>query len=258
MPPRIAGVSGADGGAVNLERLRSVDGWATRALRLLLPPRCLLCGSAGTAGRDLCAGCASDFVPNAMCCPRCALPLSVPAPLCGECLARDPPFGRAWVPFVYAHPLDLLETRFKFGADLAAGRVLADGMVDRAVADRPERPEALVPVPLHAARLRERGYNQALELARSLATAFGIPLRADLLRRLRATPPQTGLDAKTRRRNLRGAFAVAVDAVPPDHVALVDDVMTTGATLRECARMLRRAGVTRVDVWALARAPAKR
>jgi len=178
MPPRIAGVSGADGGAVNLERLRSVDGWATRALRLLLPPRCLLCGSAGTAGRDLCAGCASDFVPNAMCCPRCALPLSVPAPLCGECLARDPPFGRAWVPFVYAHPLDLLETRFKFGADLAAGRVLADGMVDRAVADRPERPEALVPVPLHAARLRERGYNvtvndpyKGVELVR----AFGRP-----------------------------------------------------------------------------------
>lgn len=240
-----------------MEGVRSVDGWAARALRLLLPPRCLLCGAAGADGRDLCAGCAADLAPNVLPCPRCALPLPAPAPLCGECLVRAPPFERAWAPFVYGHPLDLLEMRFKFEADLAAGCVLSWLMAGRAPFDAPERPDLLIPVPLHAARLRERGYNQALELARPLARAFAIPLRDDVLLRTRATPPQTGLDAKTRRRNLRGAFAVVPAAVLPDHVALADDVMTTGATLRECARVLRRAGVARVDVWALARAPGR-
>lgn len=240
-----------------MKKARPVDGWAARALRLLVPPRCLLCGMAGAAGRDLCAGCAADFATNAVCCPRCALPLPVPAPLCGECLKHEPPFARAWAPFRYEHPLDLLEARFKFHADLAAGRVLSSLMIERAAVHVPDRPDLLVPVPLHAARLRERGYNQALELARPLARVFGIPLHTEALRRTRATPPQTGLDAKTRRRNLRDAFAIAASARLPEHVALIDDVMTTGATLRECARVLRRAGVARVDVWALARAPGR-
>ncbi len=238
-----------------MERTSAVDGIADRLLRVLLPPRCLLCGAAGAGGRDLCAGCAADIAFNTPCCPRCALPLEAPAPLCGECLKREPPFASAWAPFRYGHPLDLLEARFKFRADLAAGRVLAGLLADRACADVPSLPELVVPVPLHPARLRERGYNQALELARPLARALAIPLRHDLLVRTRATPPQTGFDAQTRRRNLRGAFAVAPGSVLPAHVALVDDVMTTGATLHECARVLRRAGVARVDAWALARAP---
>lgn len=237
--------------------MRKVDGLSARALRLVLPPRCLLCGAPGADGRDLCAGCAGDFPLNAIRCPRCALPLKTPAPSCGVCLKREPPFASAWAPFRYEHPLDLLEARFKFHADLAAGRVLSALMIERAAIDVPARPELLIPVPLHAARLRERGYNQALELAQPLAHAFAIPLRADLLLRTRATPPQSGLDAKTRGKNLRGAFAVAAEATLPSHVALVDDVMTTGATLRECARVLRAAGVARVDVWALARAPAR-
>lgn len=241
-----------------MERVREVDGGADRALRFVLPPRCLLCGGAGTDRRDLCAGCARDFTRNAVCCPRCALPLETPAPLCGECLHREPAFASAWVPFRYEHPLDLLEARFKFHGDLAAGRVLAQMLIERAHIETPARPAALIPVPLHRARLRERGYNQALELARPLAQALGLPLRHDLLIRTQATPPQTGLDAKARRRNLRGAFAAAVDVPLPDHIVLLDDVMTTGATFREAARVLVRAGVARVDVWALARAPAPR
>lgn len=238
-----------------MERATRVDAIADRLLRALLPPRCLLCGAAGDGGRDLCAGCAADIAINAPCCPRCALPLEAPAPSCGACVKREPPFASAWVPFRYGHPLDLLEARFKFRADLAAGRVLAGLLADRACVDAPSRPQLIVPVPLHPARLRERGYNQALELARPLARALALPLRHDVLMRTRATPPQTGLDAKTRRRNLRGAFAVAQGVALPAHVALLDDVMTTGATVHECARVLRRAGVVRVDVWALARAP---
>lgn len=234
----------------------SVDTKATRALRLLLPPRCLLCGGAGADQRDLCAGCAGDLEPNTPCCPRCALPLPSPAPSCGDCLKRGPSFAAAWVPFRYGHPLDLLEGRFKFRGDLAAGRVLVQLMLERARLAAPMLPDMLIPVPLHRTRLRERGYNQALELAQPLARALGIPLRHDVIERTAATPPQTGLDAKARRRNLRGAFTVATAMQWPSHVALLDDVMTTGATLREAAKTLQQAGVARVDVWALARAPA--
>jgi len=102
------------------------------------------------------------------------------------------------------------------------------------------------------------GYNQALELARPLGRALDIPVRHDLLQRPRATAAQTELDAAARRRNTRGAFALHGDAALPSHVAVLDDVMTTGATLAECARVLKRAGVRRVDVWALARAPSPR
>ncbi|MFI4970064.1 MAG: ComF family protein [Lysobacterales bacterium] len=235
--------------------MHPVDGIAGSLLRVALPPRCLLCGETGAAPRDLCADCCADLAINTPCCPRCALPLDHPAPLCGECLVREPPFAAAWAPFRYGHPLDLLEARFKFRSDLAAGRVLAELLIERAAIDRPSRPEVLVPVPLHRTRLRERGYNQALELARPLADAFAIPLRHDLLLRSKPTPPQTGLDSKARRANLRNAFTLAADAAVPAHVALLDDVMTTGATLREAARVLLRGGTARVDVWALARAP---
>src|SRR5690606_36802438 len=155
--------------------------------------------------------------------------------------------------FVYAAPLDRLLPRFKFHHDLAAGRLLSQLMAQGLAGA--ERPQALLPVPLHRARLRQRGYDQALELARPLASAIRIPLLPDALRRERATAPQSRLDAAHRQRNLRGAFAVAPAARLPAHVALVDDVMTTGATLYAAAIALRRAGVARVDAWVCARAP---
>lgn len=221
----------------------------------LLPPRCLLCGGQGAVGRDLCAACASELPRNPLACPRCAVPLAAPAPRCGECLRHEPPFQLAYAPFLYASPLDQLLMRLKFGGSLAAGRLLAELWCEAWRSLPPVLPQALVPVPLHAARLRERGYNQALELARPLARAFGLPLRAELLQRVRPTPAQAGLGAHARRRNLRGAFRATPKGGLPAHVAVVDDVMTTGATVAQCARVLRRAGVARVDVWALARAP---
>jgi ComF family protein len=243
--------------AVNLTRQVLVDGW--RSLQFaLLPAHCLLCGQAGAGQRDLCDGCAAQFVRNAVSCPRCALPLAAPAPLCGECLRREPRFATAYAPFIYCSPLDQLITRLKFGRNLAAGRVLAEVWIDAWSTAPPRLPEALIPVPLHAQRLRERGYNQALELARPLAAAWRIPLSDNALVRTRSTPAQSNLQANQRRRNLRGAFSVATHAALPAHVALLDDVMTTGATLHECTRTLLRAGVERVDVWVLARAPKSR
>jgi len=237
-------------------RREALSNLGIRLQQWLLPLRCLLCGAHGADGMDLCAACATELPRNLSCCARCALPLAVPAALCGECQRRAPPWDAAWAPFRYAWPLDRLESRYKFGRDLAAGRVLSRlwQLEPRPLA----LPELILPVPLHRGRLRKRGYNQALELARPLANAFDIPLQHDLLQRQRATPAQTELDAVTRRRNMRGAFAMRSVAPLPAHIAILDDVMTTGATLAECARVLKRAGARRVDVWALARAPSPR
>lgn len=218
----------------------------------LLPPRCLLCGEPGSGGRDLCAACLRSLPRNHCACPRCAIPLAVPG-TCGRCLRREPLVHASRAAFVYAPPVDQLLTRYKFHNDLAAGRLLASLMLD-SLADAP-RPQALVPVPLHRSRLRRRGYDQALELARPLARALGVPLAPGLLERRRRTGAQSELGAMARRRNLRGAFHVPPGRDLPLHVALVDDVMTTGATVQAAALALRRAGVERVDAWVCARTP---
>lgn len=237
---------------VNLKMDALVDG----ILDAVLPSHCLLCGARGQGHLSLCPACAAEMPRNDACCARCALPLAASAPLCGRCIKRAPPWDAAWVPFRYEWPLAQLEARFKFGGDLAAGRSLA--LLWRAATPPVDRPQVIVPVPLHRARLRQRGYNQALELAKPLTQALGIPLLRDVLQRTRATGAQTELTAVQRRRNVHGAFAARFAGEVPEHVAVLDDVFTTGATLGECARVLKRAGVARVDVWALARAPAHR
>ncbi len=242
---------------VNPNWLLQVDGRLARLGRALLPPRCLVCGEAGHEGHDLCADCQAALPWNRSACARCGLPAPEPVAACGRCLKKPPPLDRVHAAFRYGFPVDRLLPRFKFHHDLAAGRELAEAMrvsLDESFAQDDARPEALIAVPLHARRLRERGYNQALELARPLAKAFSIPLLHDGLRRIRDIAPQSGLGALARRRNPRGAFAVGNDAFP-ERIALIDDVMTTGATLHECARVLRAAGVRRVDAWVAARVP---
>ena len=214
--------------------------------RFVLPLRCLLCGAAGANGVDLCADCAAELPRNQSCCARCALPLATPATLCGECQRHMPPWDTAWAPFRYGWPLDRLESRYKFGNDLAAGRALST-LWQREPCPL-DLPSLLLTVPLHHGRLRQRGYNQALELARPLARALQVPIRHDMLKRVRHTEAQTELDALHRRRNVRGAFALRKGNPLPAHVAVLDDVMTTGATLAECVRVLKRGGVARVDV----------
>ena len=246
-----------------LETLRRRLGHWLRvdAARLLWPNRCLVCDAPGMEGLDLCALCSEDLPWNRSACPLCAMPLSQPE-TCGDCLrreavqrkrARPPALDSVRACFVYAAPLDRLLPRFKFHRDLAAGGLLSQLMAE--VATELPRPEALVPLPLHRARLRRRGYDQALELARPLARALDLPLRDDLLRRVRATAPQSELSAGARSRNVRRAFAVKPDAPLPAHVTLIDDVMTTGATLRAAAEALKRTGVQRVDAWVCARVP---
>ncbi len=225
--------------------------------RALLGDRCHLCGSAELPpGRLLCTPCRADLPwlsgPR---CPRCAVPLPGAGTdtLCGRCLRRPPRFARAHALCHYAEPLRGLIAAAKFRADLTALRVLRDLLVEAALARRETLPPVLLPVPLHPARLRRRGYNQALELVRPLAR-HGWTLAPHLARRTAHRPPQSGLGSRTaRRRNVRGVFRLA-DPAPPPAVLLVDDVMTTGATLDELAGCLRAGGVGRVEVLTLARA----
>jgi ComF family protein len=226
--------------------------WLSAATRFLLSPRCLVCEAPGETGRALCRACHASLVRNDSCCGRCAQPLPRAVPACAECLQGDRPWADLWVPFVYTWPLDELERRFKFAGSLVAGRVLSQCWLDSSFP--PSRPDLLLPIPLHGSRLRSRGYNQSMELARHLGRGLAIPVRHDVLQRVKRTRPQTDLDAVARAANIRGAFHVR--RVPSQrHVALIDDVMTTGATLGECVRALTDAGVARVDVWALARTP---
>ena len=224
-----------------------------RFSRILLAPRCLACGEPGQGGLDLCATCRALLPWNQDACRQCGIGLSAAGHShCGACRLDPPPFTHAFCPLHYRFPVDRLLPGFKFHGDLAAGALLATLM--QWPMDPGDKPQALVPVPLHRSRLRVRGYDQALELARALGRGVGVPVAADALVRHRATQPQTELGAADRQHNVRDAFALRTNATLPMHVALVDDVFTTGATLAECARVLLAAGVQRVDAWAIARA----
>jgi ComF family protein len=181
------------------------------------------------------------------------VPLSAGRRTCRFCERRSRHFDSAFAPYLYQYPLDRLIHRFKYGGQLDVGRVLAE-LTGRALeAHGAPRPHALIPVPLARVKERKRGFNQALELAKPIGRALAVPIRMDLCTRVRTTQDQAGLAARDRRRNVRGAF-VASKARMPRHVALIDDVLTTGSTCDELARVLKAAGAERVDVWVVARA----
>ncbi len=221
-------------------------------------PHCLLCGARGRESVDICAACARELPLNTCCCDICSLPLvSFPADparrTCGRCLQRPPAYRRAQAAFVYAAPLDHLVQRFKYGGRLEYGRLLSTLFAER-VRQQPLRGvDRLLPVPLHPSRLRERGFNQALTLARALSRVTSISVAQGLAHRRRATPAQTALSAGQRRRNVRGAFRLS-GGVAGLRFAIVDDVLTTGATVDELSRVLLHAGAADVQVCALARA----
>lgn len=223
----------------------------------LFPSTCALCGAPGLAQLDLCAGCLADLPHNRSACPRCARPHPgehAGDSLCGACQRHPPPFAAAYVALRYEGPVPTLIAGAKFRGRLNLARLLGDCLVRALAEQAAPRPQAIIPVPLHRARLRARGYNQALEIARIPARHWSLGIDTRSCERTRATAPQMGLELDARRRNVRGAFRVA--GLPPmEHVAIVDDVVTTGQTASELARALQRAGVARIDLWAAARTP---
>ena len=233
---------------------RRVYGASKSLLHRFFPATCLLCLDPGQPpALDLCHGCEDDFPRNDPACARCAMPVSAGGETCRDCLRRGRVFDAAFAPYRYEFPLDVLIHRFKYGGQIAIGRILGTLLARRLLERGRPRVDAIVPVPLHAAREAKRGYNQAREIAAFAAQLIGIPLEERIVRRARATMEQTALPARARRRNLRGAFEIRASSVSL-RVAIVDDVLTTGATAEALALALRRAGCRHVEVWAIARA----
>lgn len=209
---------------------------------LVAPPVCVLCGATGQRsdepwGLDLCVHCEAA-------CPRLDCAPVDPPPCCDSLHAL----------FIYAAPVDQLILRLKFGHELAPARVLGTLLARHCRATVERLPDCIVPMPLHRNRLRERGFNQCREIARHLAPRLGLRVEPALLARCRDTAAQSGLGAADRAANVSGAFAVRPRVPLPGHVALLDDVMTTGNTITAAAGALKAAGVARVDAWVIARA----
>ncbi len=213
----------------------------------LLPQSCLLCGAPSGAAL-ICAACQADlpWLPRDRC-AVCALPLASGA-VCGHCLQRPPRFDRVVAVFAYRFPVDALIHAFKYGGRLALAGALGEALARTVARDV----DAIVPMPLAPQRLAERGFNQALEIARVIARRTGIPLTARACRKVVETPPQAALPWKERAKNVRRAFVCDAD-LNGQRIAVVDDVLTTGATLNELARVLRKAGAAEVVGWVVAR-----
>jgi ComF family protein len=225
----------------------------------LYPPTCIACSAPLVADNALCPTCFAGLRPiSAPMCPVLGLPFeSDPGPdaLSAEALADPPPFGRARAALAYGEVAGTLVSRFKYGDRVELARFCARLMAAAGQdfwADRP----LLVPVPLHGSRLRFRRYNQSVLLARELAQLTGLPLDAGLVRRDRKTRQQVGLSGESRLRNVQGAFSLhprALERLQGRPVVLIDDVYTTGATVKAVTRALKRGGVERVDVLTFAR-----
>jgi ComF family protein len=208
-----------------------------------ITPDCLLCG-ASSGGEMLCASCDADLprITHERC-VVCALPLrgSNGMETCGKCLADSPAYDHVCTAYAYAFPADALVQALKYRGQLAVAPLLGAALAHTL----DTRPDILIAMPLSDGRLRERGFNQAQEIARHLAKLSAISIQPNACRRVTETPPQAALPFRERARNVRNAFVCDADFTGT-HVAVVDDVMTTGATLNELAKQLKRAGAARV------------
>jgi ComF family protein len=232
-----------------------VNNWLNIIQEHLLPPTCILCGNPGLSGLDMCATCYQLLPRNNPCCARWAeiLPAPIASPtLCGRCLSNNPAFDQVTAPFIYQEEIQFLIAGLKFGKQFKNARLLGL-LLSEHLQIISEKPDCIIPVPLHAARYRERGFNQAAEIAKTVSERLSIPANYGSCIRHKNTPHQTGLPAKVRRKNVSSAFSVQ-KPLHARHVALLDDVMTTGSTVQALASNLKKSGVSQVDVWVCARA----
>lgn len=226
----------------------SVKHLASRCQAAMLPGSCLLCGG-DSAAHLLCSGCLADLpaAPERSC-PQCGEP-TTHGERCGACLREPPHFAQTIAVWRYDFPLNRVIQALKYRHQIAIARWLGEALAARLTAAG----QLIVPLPLHRERIRERGFNQSMEIARALARKLCLPLTADCLLRQRPTLPQADLEYRERQRNVRGAFTCTADLTGRS-VILVDDVMTTGATANECARVLGLHGARDITVAVAARA----
>lgn len=222
-----------------------------RMLDLLLPEHCCQCGARCHDG-GYCVDCATTLRQHENQCRICAAPFTGDG-ICGRCQVHPLPVTETIAPFVYGPPISGDIHKLKYQGKLAYGRDLGLLLAAEVELRASLRPDVLVPVPLHWKRRFRRGFNQSAEIARPVSRRLGIPMDPALVRRRLHTASQVGLSPGQRRRNLRGAFQ-HTGASPPSSVAIIDDVITSGATVAEVANCLRLAGVNQIVVWALTHA----
>ena len=246
--------------------------FAYKLLLNLFPSRCVFCQQTvntrvtedpeANKNIEICADCYRLLPHNRHCCIRCALPLAEEINdrvLCGRCIKKLPAFDYSYSLFRYQDDIVSLVHQLKFSEKISYARSIGEMLLTKCelnLLPEQERPDCLLPVALHASRLRQRGFNQSAEIARVLAKKLNIPIDYDTVIRQRSTVSQTGLNAQQRRKNIKGAFSV-VKEVKYRHVLIIDDVVTTGSTVNELAKVLKENNVKRVGVLSIARAPVK-
>lgn len=214
-------------------------------------PHCLLCADYQGGQLGLCEPCATSLPwHQATQCPQCALMSD--GGLCGSCINSAPDFDATHALFTYAYPIDSLLQQYKYNEMLHLADVFAKLFYDQNAAKLSRKIDLILPMPMHAQRLRERGFNQALEFARCLAKRLQLPIDYQSCQRVKLTPPQAGLPLKDRIKNVRGVFECK-KPLQGLNVAIIDDVMTTGASLNELAKTLKKAGAARIECWVIAR-----
>ena len=229
--------------------LRKIAAW-------LLPYTCLLCQHPANRYQDLCEPCKKDLPLLKNACVRCAIPLDAPTTAnCGFCQQNPPPFDTAHALYSYEPPIGNLILALKFNQSLIHARVLGELMAEKIQSrwyQTKPLPTLIIPVPLHPKRLKERGFNQALEIARPIAKILQLPIKTAITRRIKHTDAQAALPAVARQNNIKNAFIVTGD-LRGQHLAVIDDVMTTGHTMTEFCKTLKRNGAGAIDVWCCAR-----
>jgi ComF family protein len=234
-----------------------MNNWLKLIHSTVFPGCCTLCGAPGMQSWDICEACYDSLPINELACARCAIPLAQGnLGICGRCLQHPPPYQQCIAAWRYDPPLDYFIQRLKFNKDLVFARLMGALFADRLakIYSKPaDKPEVIIPVPLHIKRLRERGFNQSVEIAKVIARQLHIPLDITACTRPKMTLPQAELPAEHRKRNIKGAFSFN-SGVPYQHIALVDDVMTTGHTIHELSKTIQRISKSTIDVWICARA----
>ena len=225
--------------------------WLNYSLSLLYPHTCPLCGS--RSATPLCRGCERDMPVLMTACHRCGigLPTASKNQLCGACLTEPPDYQRLLCPYAYQYPVNHLIAALKYQHHLSLIPLLADSLT-RHIEKETLSVDALLPVPLHLSRIRERGFNQSLEIVRYLASHFSLPILQNVERH-KATAIQASLPAQERASNVCDAFRLRAP-IYHRRVAIIDDVVTTGSTVNEIAKLLKSAGVEEIEVWCIARA----
>jgi ComF family protein len=219
---------------------------------------CVVCHHPSNGAQDLCKACASYLPIIEQGCQRCATPLpcSHDSMICGHCLKTPPPFDALYTLYHYKQPVTRWILDLKFNYQLLYAKLLGEQLLEKIQSTwytAPPLPDLIIPVPLHPHRLRERGFNQAVEIARPIAKALQIPLSTNIIQRIKPTLPQATLSSDARRDNIEHAFAVT-STISQKHIALIDDVVTTGNTVIELSRTLKRHGIQKIDIWCIARA----